>query len=345
MLRVDRDGKRLSRLEQQSLSEVGWKERQDLQEMIRNSPDAFFAEMGEELLLVGEEIRPTDFVQDRIDLLAIDQHGAAVVIELKRGSKKLQLLQALTYAAMVAKWDPARLVEERQKFSGQSTDDTESEIEEFLVEEPDSLNSAQRIILMAEDFDYEVLVTAEWLSDQYEIDIRCYRLKLSVENDSEFLSSTCIYPPPEITEHAVKRGRRTSKRVRWEDWDEALAGIANGAIVGFFRSELEAGREDYLRKRTLHYRCGGKRRFSVEAHKDRAYVWQYRRFAGDAEFWKKKIGEHIDLDFVRDDNSGLRFFLSSEEDFAKFLEAIDKDMPSVQFLSRGETPEDDDVED
>ena len=36
--------------------------------MIKNSPDAFFEEMGESLLLIGHEVRPTDFVEERIDI-------------------------------------------------------------------------------------------------------------------------------------------------------------------------------------------------------------------------------------------------------------------------------------
>jgi hypothetical protein len=42
----------------------------------------------------------------------------------------------------------------------------------------DAINRSQRIILLAEAFDFEVLVTAEWLTDRYDMDIRCYRLAL-----------------------------------------------------------------------------------------------------------------------------------------------------------------------
>ena len=105
MLRIDRKDKTLHLLKQRDLKTAKLSERSDVQRMIVQSPDAFFAELGEKLLLIGEEIGPTTFVEDRIDLLALDQQGAAVVIELKRGHHKLQLLQALSYAAMVSKWE------------------------------------------------------------------------------------------------------------------------------------------------------------------------------------------------------------------------------------------------
>lgn len=72
MLRIDRQAKTLKRLEQRQLPQTGLKERYDIQQMILNSPDDCFAEMGEPLLVLGQEVRPTDFVDDRIDLLAID---------------------------------------------------------------------------------------------------------------------------------------------------------------------------------------------------------------------------------------------------------------------------------
>jgi RecB family endonuclease NucS len=104
VLRIDREARRFVRLERQTMVGADLTERQDVQQMILRSPETFFEELGERLLLIGQEIRPADFVDDRIDVLAIDENGNAVIIELKRGSHKLQLLQSLAYAGMVARW-------------------------------------------------------------------------------------------------------------------------------------------------------------------------------------------------------------------------------------------------
>ena len=61
MLRIDRTARAFQALEQRSLPEVGIRERSDLQQMIRATPDPFFRELGERLLLVGEELRPAEF--------------------------------------------------------------------------------------------------------------------------------------------------------------------------------------------------------------------------------------------------------------------------------------------
>lgn len=340
MLRVDRRAKALKRLEQRQLPQAGLKERYDIQQMIRNSPEEFFKEMGESLLLVGEEVRPADFVDDRVDLLAIDQQGTAVVIELKRGTHKLQLLQALTYAAMVSKWDRERLITERGKLADKSVEEAEEDIEQFLLEDIDNLNQAQRVLVLAEDFDYEVLVTAEWLSEQYEMDIRCYRMTLSTDDHSEFLTCTCIFPPPEITQHAIQRsGRGTARPIRWANWGEALSNVKNKAVLVFFRQAVENGQENYLRRRMLRFRLQGKRRFHVSARPDRAYVWQVGRFNDDENFWVKKIGEHVDVKVVKKDKTALRFFLKSEHDFAAFSDALKNDLPHVEFLGADDMAE------
>src|SRR5262245_54238200 len=106
MLKIDRTAKMFSTLEALKLAEVAITERHDLQEYICNSPTEFFKELGQDLFVIGKEIQPSDDVQDRIDVLALDREGNAVVVELKRGNNKLQMFQAVSYAGMVASWTP-----------------------------------------------------------------------------------------------------------------------------------------------------------------------------------------------------------------------------------------------
>ncbi|HEV2732194.1 MAG TPA: hypothetical protein VGV15_19360, partial [Terriglobales bacterium] len=104
MLRIERQNKRFVRLDQPTLKGVSITERYDLEEFIFNSPDQFFAEINQPLFVLGKEVPPSQDVQDRIDVLALDPEGTAVIIELKRGNNRLQLLQAIAYAGMIAKW-------------------------------------------------------------------------------------------------------------------------------------------------------------------------------------------------------------------------------------------------
>jgi hypothetical protein len=109
MLRLNRAAKTFARLPHVTLSESGILERQDMQAMIAESPKDFFDELGERMTLLAQELRPDDNVDDRIDLLAADEDGAAVIIELKRGNHRMHLLQALSYAGMRRNWTVAHL--------------------------------------------------------------------------------------------------------------------------------------------------------------------------------------------------------------------------------------------
>ncbi|TKJ33058.1 MAG: hypothetical protein CEE38_21505 [Planctomycetes bacterium B3_Pla] len=332
MLRIDRNQKSLTPMTNQSLSEAGLTERYDLQQLIRQNAEAFFAEMGEKLLLVGEEVCPTDVVDDRIDLLSVDKDAAAVIIEIKRGNDRLQLLQALSYAAMVSKWEPQQLIDGLSILSGVSAEEAQEQIEEFLDTDMSALNQRQRIVLLAEAFDFEVLATAEWLSEQYDLDIRCYQLKLAADSKLEYLSCTCIYPAPELREYAKRRSRRGKSRKRWSDWEAALVTIVNAALKAFFLAEVNSGCENNLNRRTLVYRLAGKRRFSVRARKNKAYVWQRGRFADDLSLWRKKLGPELEIEQVDDDRC-LRFYMTTEEDFQQFKQCIVSELAQVEFIS------------
>ncbi len=174
----------------------------------------------------GKEVEPSKNVQDRIDLLALDKEGSCVVIELKRGTHKLHMLQAISYAAMVSQWQP-------DDFLQLLDDDQQEALSDFLEVDKDQINRQQRIILIAETYDYGLLVATEWLSEKYEVNIICCRIAVATDPDTkaEYLACSIVYPAPELATAAVPRGRkRGTGIVKWADWEAALAVVDKGAI-------------------------------------------------------------------------------------------------------------------
>jgi len=339
MLKIERDKKAFVTLAVMPLADAAIRERYDLQEYICNSPDTFFAEIGQKLFLIGKEVTPSDTVQDRIDLLAVDQEGRAVIIELKRGSNKLHLLQAIAYAGMVAHWEPddfLRLLDENGREA----------LEEFLAVGIDDINREQRIILIAEEYDCSVLVGAEWLSEKFGVDIMCCRIALAEDmpTKSEYLVCNIVFPAPELAGQAKHRGAgpRPPSPERWPDWQAALSDVANSAVVAYFNKQIEENRKSHLPTRELYFRQDGgdgKRHWFVSARKKNAYVWQLGRYDGDIKFWQEGLSHPNDVEPVKD-RTCLRFYLSSEKDFAFFHEAVTGNLQSVKW-SDGVAAEDD----
>ncbi|NKC16265.1 MAG: hypothetical protein GKR94_29895 [Gammaproteobacteria bacterium] len=341
MLKIDRDNQSFSLLDTPSLADVSITERYDLQEFICNTPDAFFKEIGQELFLLGKEIEPSKNMQDRIDVLAVDKEGACVVVELKRGNHKLHMMQAISYAGMIAQWSS-------DDFLQLLDDGKQDALIDFLEEvDVEKINRSQRIILVAEAFDYALLIGAEWLSDNYGVDVMCCRIAVAKDaaTNNEYLVCSNVYPAPELAQEAVPRGRRKSatNKAKWSDWDSALAKIKNSAVADYYREQLEAKRESYLRKRILHYRIDGKRRWFAAARQARSYVWQHGRFDGDIEFWQHGLSDAKAVKPVKDGKC-LSFFLATKDDFDFFHQAATEKLLASEWLAGSPEEELDEVE-
>lgn len=329
MLRIDRTNQSLSTLAKPSLSELAISERYDLQEFIVNSPKEFFGEIGEELFILGKEIVPSPTVGDRIDVLGVDPDGSLVIVELKRGSNKLQMLQAISYAGMIADWtsddvlsllDPAR----------------QAALDDFLSCDAEQINSSQRVLLIAETYDLALLSAAEWLCGGYGVPIRCCRISMATDATSgaEYLTCATVYPPPELTQEAAPRGRPRVARVRgsrkWATWEEAIEAIESDPVRDFLQACLRDGWDNRLSKRVVSVNIGGKRRLKAECRSTYARGVQLGRFEGDLDFWRSGLSDPESVkSFFRNDR--VLMSLQTEEDFRFFAEKGRQKLAQVEW--------------
>ena len=74
------DGKKLEKIPETSFEDEGIRERDDLQQMLSAQPDV----LEEGLFILADEYGDWEESKRRIDLLALDNEGRLVVVELKR---------------------------------------------------------------------------------------------------------------------------------------------------------------------------------------------------------------------------------------------------------------------
>jgi Endonuclease NucS len=157
--------------------------------------------LGEPLFLIGRQVLIPD-VRDKLDLLAIDKQGNAVIIELKRGELRDPVdTQALRYASYISKWRFSDFESEARSYLG-TTGDAEfnfnDEYEKFCndpgQEIPD-LNSDQRLIIVGSEIRDKLGSVALWLREHH-IDIKVIEIELFRDGESIYLQPQTIIPLP-----------------------------------------------------------------------------------------------------------------------------------------------------
>lgn len=228
-------GDQLAKLSTIRFDEVGIREREDLQRLLRDQIEV----VETDLLVISEEFSEWDESRRRIDLLAIDASANLVVIELKRTDDGGHMeLQAIRYAAMVSTMTFGRAVSVYADYlSRRGLDlDAEASLIDFLGwDEPDEDKFAPdvRIILVSADFSRELTTSVMWLAER-NIDIRCVRVKPYRRGDQILIDVQQIIPLPEAEEYQIQvrekasqeRAARHSEGQRAQDnhkfWSEFL---------------------------------------------------------------------------------------------------------------------------
>jgi hypothetical protein len=220
MLKFDETNKSFQKIDATELKTENVLERYDLQHTIIKDWELFKNEIGlPSAFLIGDEINPHPSTQNSIDLLAYNPDDSSlIVIELKRDRHKFHLLQALSYAAMVNSWDSETLI---SKIKKSSNPDPQELIDLITSNE---INSDVKIILIAEYYDPEVIITSDWLSSNYSVDITAYAIALHKMGVEKFMTLEQRYPLKDLADTYEVRSRRKQNRKKQDDitWEEVL---------------------------------------------------------------------------------------------------------------------------
>lgn len=219
MFVVNRDKNRITQIKSCSFSELGFKEREHLQEWLEHNPDAF----GEELLLIQKEFDGFDDTKERLDLLAIDKQGNLVIIENKLDDSGRNVTwQVLKYASYCSSLSKQQIKDIYQDYLNKNNRNKNSEeiISEFLNAEDFGeiqLNQSQRIILVSGNYRKEVTSTVMWLLTKYNLKIQCFKATPYSFNEQIFLDIRQIIPVKEAEEYTIKMAEKAQEEQSTQD--------------------------------------------------------------------------------------------------------------------------------
>ena len=242
MYLVDIDNKRLSALPTIPFSSEGLKERYDLQEWLAKNPECLCTNEDEDLLIIQKEFSSFDQTRERLDLLALDQDGNLVIIELKTDdSGRDTTWQAIKYASYCASLTKEQIIGIYADYLKTNVESAKEKLNQFF-NNFDNLelnrDNSQRIILVAANFRPEVTSSVMWLISSG-IKIRCIQIKLfKLRNDILFLAEQII-PTPSIEQYIIKIAAKNSEN----DAELAVQKTRRLAYQEFWTDFLESCKE------------------------------------------------------------------------------------------------------
>lgn len=319
MLKFDTHNRKIHPLESTELKTEDLLERNDLQQTICNSWDLFKFEIGlPSAYLIGQEIQPGGPTQNRIDILAFDADDSSlVVIELKRDRNKLQLLQSLSYAAMVGKWDAEILIPKIQR---ECTPDID-ELTDLI--NANDLNNDIKIILIAENYDPEVIITSDWLVSNYALNITAFAISLYKMANDTFLALDQKYPLKELSDsYDLRRSPKKNKKKQEITWDEITHKLNYPFAEEAIAKCLAIKPGDPSRQRFLHIKTGldGFRWVTLMFRKNYINTYIIGSYENDEEFLRTKFGKDAEISSWK---HGWSVLIRTQEQYIKLFDWLD----------------------
>ncbi len=268
---VDPKDTRLHKAEPVTFSDIGVRERRDMEQWIVKNPDV----LGEPLLVITTQFSKFDKSSRRLDLLALDKAGTLVVVEMKLDARGTHAdLQAIRYAAFCSNVTAEQVIEMLAQFEKTSKEKAKKRIELFVDEDSELLKKPPRIVLAAGSFDdQEITTSALWLRN-FALDISRVELTPHRLGDGKIvLVPKVIIPLPETKDYQVMVEQKKASEARnnlrspyaalWQriaeefnKLDVNVGGRQFSAIPGGWRSYFKV----YLGHSHVHYEWAMRKR-------------------------------------------------------------------------------------
>ena len=187
-----------------------------------------------DLLVIGRQV-PTEY-GGFIDILAIDQEGNLVILELKRDKTPRDVLaQILDYASNVQEWGAEKVEEIAKNSIIEKTLDTAFR-DKFQAELPEVLNERHRMYIVASQIDAASERIVKYLSESHNININVVTFAFFETAQGEFLGRTFLLDEAQVE----TRAQSTSKRKASLTWEELEALATDNDVLPLYQKALQA---------------------------------------------------------------------------------------------------------
>ena len=184
--------------------------------------------LDDNLLIIGRQVQTDNGI---IDLMGLDQEGNTVIIELKRGrSKRDVIYQILDYAVWMEsrQYDDLNIIAKSYR---PTQDNLHKMFEAKFDFIPTPWNYNQKLYIISEEIDTDTITIAKYLRNRG-IDINCVEIKFYEHNGKKITTTSFVVGDP--SDSAVELGSKSSGVTTWDDAfeqaDDGTKSIVNKMI-------------------------------------------------------------------------------------------------------------------
>ncbi len=219
---------------------------------------------------------------------------------------------------MVNRWDTETLLNHIQPNIGKDRKELRD-----IVSETD-ISDDVKVILVAESFDPEVILTSDWLTSKHSVDITAFAISLHKIEEQTVILFEQRYPLKELSDVYVSRKRSQGRKIGNEaaTWEQVLPKLKYPFAEEAIRLCQKYLPGDPGRRRSGHIRSNFKGFHWINLNFRENYINVYtdvNQEEGQAVI-KKIFGENMQIIPWRD---GISFYIQNEDEFKKLVEWLE----------------------